>query len=171
MLPNIHRISRILLRVWFSTSSHPVFRVATRADVDAIADLTNTTFQNAKLMKGARTSSSQVARLVDNLDGAVIVAETNNQIIGCIYVEKPDKLYSLTVNEEWQNQDIGSHLVRTAAVYAKHTLGMTKFQGPVPTSRPDLFEFYARLGSVRTGIVMDHPEGGGLKVEIVMKEL
>ncbi|KAG9410952.1 hypothetical protein AC1031_018980 [Aphanomyces cochlioides] len=155
----------------FSTSNSPIFRIATRADIDAVVDLTNSTLQSAKLVRGNRTSTSHVANLIESPEGAIFVAEADNQIVASIHIEKPDKMYAVTVHKDWQNKDIGIHLLRTAAAYAKHTLGMTKLQGPILTSRTDLFEFYERLGCVRTGILVDHPDGGGLKGEMIMRIL
>ncbi|KAF0725804.1 hypothetical protein Ae201684P_018285 [Aphanomyces euteiches] len=166
-----NRSSGILHRAWYSTKISPTIRVATTADIDAIVDLTYTTLRDAKMLKGDRTSAFHVASLLDKSQGGVIVAEVDNEIVGSIFVEKPDKMYALTMRKDWREQDIGSQLFRRAEVYAKQMLGMAKVQGPVLTTRTDLFEFYERLGSIRTGIIFDHPEGGGLQAEIVMKVL
>jgi ribosomal protein S18 acetylase RimI-like enzyme len=78
--------------------TEPKFRFATRADTDDLVVLIERAYRSpdtagawdseSHLLKGPRTSHSEIARLIADHDSRFLVAEINGQIAGCCLIQR-----------------------------------------------------------------------------------
>jgi ribosomal protein S18 acetylase RimI-like enzyme len=132
----------------------------------------------ADILEGIRTSEEELAELIQKPDIAIFKFTINEEIEGCVMLEKkPAKLYlgMLTVSPELQNSGIGKALLKFSEVYAAE-LGLSRIVMTVISVRQELIAWYSRHGYLDTGkrepFPMDNPDFGlpKQKLEFVVLE-
>ncbi len=156
LLPNLPVTSRRYL-------SNMNIRVATTADIPLLNKLVNGAYRGesskkgwtteADLLGGIRTSETSLTGMLKGPDAAILLAEVEERLQGCVYLEQQsDVLYlgMLTVQPELQGKGVGAQLMRAAEERAIE-LGCRKIRMTVITARDTLIAYYNRKGYVDTG--------------------
>lgn len=138
-------------------------RPATLADLAPLDRLVNSAYRGdssrqgwtteADLLDGIRTSESSLARMIQAQNAVILVAEVDDDIQACVYLEqKVDVLYlgMLTVKPDLQGKGLGALLMKAAEERAI-TLGCRAVQMSVITLRDNLIAYYKRKGYEDTG--------------------
>jgi GNAT superfamily N-acetyltransferase len=127
-------------------------RVATAADVDAIAALVNRAFLVEQFfVEGDRTSPAEISRLLDC--GAFLLAEADGRLVACVHVEaRGERGYfgMLSVDPSRQGEGLGRLLVDAAEERGRRQ-GCRMMEIHVVDVREELPPFYRRLGYVEAG--------------------
>jgi ribosomal protein S18 acetylase RimI-like enzyme len=144
--------------------------LATPEDIPALAQLVNQAYRGdrsrlgwtteADLIDGTRIDEPALRTLLDNPAGQLIIGQSDEKLISCVYVEKQsDRLYlgMLTVDPQTQGQGIGKQMLAAADRYAEEqecsAITMT-----VVAQRPELIAWYERHGFRPTGETLPFPE-------------
>ena len=138
-------------------------REATLNDIPALNALVNGAYRGesskggwtteADLLGGIRTSEEALMEMINKPNAVILVAENNNQLQGCVYLEQQqDALYlgMLTVMPLLQGKGLGAQLL-TAAEERAYRLGLPKIKMTVITVRDELIAWYKRKGFIDTG--------------------
>lgn len=138
-------------------------RKATIADVPELNRLVNSAYRGdssrvgwtteADLLDGIRTSEAALQEMIQNPAVAVLVAEDENGVVGCVYLEKKrNVLYlgMLTVKPSLQAKGIGASLMQAAEEHARMR-HCQRIQMTVITARESLIHYYQRKGFRDTG--------------------
>jgi len=146
------------------------FCIATKSDVEAIAQLVNQAYRpesdaygwthESNLVSGSRTSVSQVAEIISRPDSTIFIALRNAEIVACVHVEKEGincRIGMLAVNPALQGAGLGGQILAHAEKYVNENFGSEKFVMVVVSSRNELISFYLRRGYQKTGSVMKYP--------------
>lgn len=152
----------------------PEFRVATAADVDAIARLANKAYRpagaergwthEADLVAGDRTSAAQVAGLL-RPGSSVLLLLIDGTIAACVHVERAADaccIGMLATEPKWQNLGLGKRMLEQAERFAVDVWSARCLLMSVLSSRPELLAFYERRGYARTGELTAYPVGAGV---------
>lgn len=131
---------------------NPRLRTAEAADAEAITRLINVAFQVERFFLGAdRIDIGEVrARLAR---GTFILAEENDAIIGCVYVEPDGErayLGLLSVEPSVQRAGIGKRLMDAAEDHCR-AAGCRFMDLRVVNVRTELPAYYQKLGYVQSG--------------------
>ena len=139
------------------------FRVATNDDIPGLNGLVNSAYRGegskqgwtteADLLDGIRTSEDSLREMIERLDAVIVLAEQDNEMKGCVYLEKQaDALYlgMLTVRPNLQGKGLGTQLLHAAEERAKE-IGCQKIRMTVITVREELIAYYKRKGYKDTG--------------------
>lgn len=145
-------------------------RSAIQADVDPLLELIQYAFRGGKpnkswtgeehLVKGPRITRERLIDLIDRKDGAVLLCESvesggQSRIVGCIHVFKETEtdghIAMLAVDPDLQSAGVGSRLMRSVEDYARRNFGSSRLVGEVISFRPELMEWYSRMGYQPTG--------------------
>jgi len=113
-----------------------------------------------QIIEGARTSTKDVANLIQNQNTHLFTAKINGEIAACICVEaKENQTYigTFAVNPNYQNQGIGKQVLHLAETFAVNQLSSKKIMMLVISQRKELISFYERRGYKRTGVITDFP--------------
>ena len=140
-------------------------RLATAADAANIATLINSAFRIAEgfFIDGLRISQADVEQHLTK--GAFLLAQVNDKLNGCVYVElRGDRSYLglLSVDPASQQSGLGSFLMNTAENYCRER-GSHLMEIYIVNLREELPPFYRRRGYVETGTT-PFPEGIETKV-------
>lgn len=127
-------------------------RIADLADVEVLVRLINAAFLVERFfIEGDRINAESIQRLM--AAGQFLVAQDNDGISGCVYVEpRGDRAYLglLSVDPSRQRSGLGSRLVAAAEDHA-HASGIRHMDLRIVNLRQELPEFYRRLGYLVTG--------------------
>jgi GNAT superfamily N-acetyltransferase len=127
-------------------------REATDVDAGAIADLVNRAYLVERFfVEGDRTSPAEVRRLREK--GAFLLAETEGQLVACVYVEgRGQRAYfgMLSVDPSRQGEGLGRRLVAEAEDRGRRQ-GCRVMEILVVDLREELPPLYRRLGYVEVG--------------------
>lgn len=131
-------------------------RVAEREDAERITTVINTAFRRAEefFIDGDRIDLDSV---VNHLSiGKFLIAESDNQLLGCVYVEPRDGderrayLGLLSVDPERQQSGLGSLLMNAAEDYCRG-LSCRHMDIKIVSLRSELPAFYGKRGYVECG--------------------
>lgn len=128
-------------------------RVATPADATNITGVINSAFRIAEefFVDGNRITQSEVEKLLEK--GAFLLAETGDQLNGCVYVElRGERSYLglLSVNPNRQQGGLGSLLMNEAESYCRER-GSHFMDIVIVSLREELPPFYRKRGYVENG--------------------
>jgi len=135
-------------------------RTATDADAKKITVVINRAFSVVEqfFVEGDRITEQEV---LDDLNkGAFLLAETNGEIQGCVYVEPGEgRAYFglLSVAPGLQQKGLGSVLINEAEDYCRK-LGCEFMDIKIVNLRSELPSFYHKRGYVETGTSPFPPE-------------
>ena len=116
--------------------------------------------RETEIVEGNRSSVEDVRNIIKNPTAHMLVARKHGAIAACICVEeKENQAYigSFAVNPAFQNQGIGTQVLRLAENYAVDQLGSRKLIMVVISQREELISFYERRGYRRTGEIAEYP--------------
>jgi len=135
-------------------------RLATLADAGAVSQLVNQSYRGqtgvqgwtteSHLLKGLRTDSERVARLIIGADSVLMLKSTDEQLEGCVHLERKGRstayLGMLTTHFRGQSKGVCSELLRAAETFAKVHWQVERIEMTVITMRTELIEWYVRRG-------------------------
>ncbi len=146
------------------------FRLATRSDAQAIADLVNIAYRGetsragwtteADLLEGLRTTVAQVQQLLIAPNTFILLCIEHGELIGSICLDYVDSIVHVgmfVVKPNLQNAGIGKALLTTAEKIAQQTWPVKTFVMQVISIRETLIAFYERRGYQRTGQLSEFP--------------
>jgi ribosomal protein S18 acetylase RimI-like enzyme len=128
-------------------------RIAAPADAARITAVINSAFQIAELffIDGPRISQTEVEQLLAK--GVFLLAEADNKLNGCVYVElRGERSYLglLSVDPDCQQRGLGSLLMVEAESYCSER-GSRFMDIYIVNLRKELPSFYQHRGYVETG--------------------
>lgn len=128
-------------------------RIATTADAAKITGVINSAFRIAEefFIDGNRITQAEVEKLLGK--GAFLLAETGDQLDGCVYVElRGERSYLglLSVEPGRQQGGLGSLLMNEAESYCREH-GSRFMDIVIVSLREDLPAFYHKRGYVENG--------------------
>jgi N-acetylglutamate synthase-like GNAT family acetyltransferase len=128
-------------------------RIATAADAARITTLINSAFRIAEgfFIDGRRISEADVKQHLTK--GAFLLAEDDDKLNGCVYVElRGERSYLglLSVDPACQQSGLGSFLMVAAENYCRER-GSRLMEIYIVNLRKELPPFYRRRGYVETG--------------------
>jgi len=141
-----------LLLFYLMNATVPI-RLAAPVDAAKITAVINTAFGIAELffVDGPRISQAEVEQLLTK--GNFLLAESDGQLNGCVYVEmRGERSYLglLSVNPACQQAGLGSLLMTAAENYCRER-GSRFMDIYIVNLRKELPRFYGRRGYVETG--------------------
>jgi len=144
-------------------------RTARPEDVSTLNQLVNSAYRGessrqgwtteADLLDGIRTSEAALHGMIKKPDAVILVAEEDDQLLACIYLEKKSAvlyLGMLTVRPHLQGKGLGAILMNAAEERAR-ALHCRAIQMTVITERQSLIDFYVRKGYKDTGERLPFP--------------
>lgn len=109
----------------------------------------------ADLLGGQRTDEAALAAIIEDPDQVMIVAESAGALVGCVQIAQAASrvayLGHLSVEPDRQASGIGRRLVAAAETLALQQFEAREMEMTVVRQRPELIEWYYRLGYVLTG--------------------
>jgi GNAT superfamily N-acetyltransferase len=128
-------------------------RIATPADAANITAIINAAFRIAEefFVDGNRITQAEVEKLLEK--GVFLLAETGDQLDGCVYVElRGERSYLglLSVDPNRQQGGLGSLLMNAAESYCRER-GSHFMDILIVNLREELPSFYRRRGYVENG--------------------
>ena len=128
-------------------------RVATSADAAKITSVINSAFRIVEefFIDGNRITQAEVEKLLDK--GAFLLAETDDQLDGCVYVElrgEGSYLGLLSVDPGRQQGGLGSLLMNAGESYCRER-GSHFMDILIVNLREELPAFYRKRGYVENG--------------------
>ena len=128
-------------------------RIATPADAAKITGVINSAFRIAEgfFLDGNRITQTEVEQLLGK--GAFLLAETGDNLDGCVYVElRGERSYLglLSVNPARQQGGLGSLLMNAAESYCRER-GSHFMDILIVSLREELPQFYRKRGYVENG--------------------
>jgi ribosomal protein S18 acetylase RimI-like enzyme len=128
-------------------------RIAASADAPRITDVINAAFRIAEgfFVDGPRISQAEVEQLL--VKGAFLLAEADDKLNGCVYVElRGERSYLglLSVDPSSQQGGLGSLLMLEAEKYCRER-GSRAMDIYIVNLREELPAFYARRGYLENG--------------------
>lgn len=104
----------------------------------------------AELIEGPRIRTEEVGELVESPDHAVLVAEHEGEIVGCVHLaprgEGVCELGLLSVRPDRQAQGLGRRLLGAGEAYACEHLDAERIVIDVISAREELLEWYEHRG-------------------------
>ena len=155
------------------TRRMPTVRIATDADLDAVAALVNSAYRGdssrvgwtteADLVGGQRTDADSLRAELASCPGAVILLlrdEQTDELLGSVRLEPVDAdvwyLGMFTVRPDLQNRQLGRTMLREAEEFVA-ARGARRMRLSVIDLRDSLLAWYERRGYVRTGAIRPFP--------------
>lgn len=155
------------------------FYKAELSDAQAIASLINSAYRGessragwtteADILDGMRTTTQEVAGLIQRDDAFVLVGVLNDQIIATICCERQDAygkniahLGMIAVKPTLQSKGYGTTMLQAAEAMTMREWRVVGFHMAVITLREELIAFYERLGYSRSGEFKNFPENSAL---------
>lgn len=142
---------------------------ASQNDVSALDQLINAAYRGdsarkgwtheADYLGGIRTDEAQLNEMLQKENAAVLKLVENEEIIGCVYLEKQaKKLYlgMLTVNPLLQAKGAGKQLITAAEQFGKEN-ECNYIEMTVISYRKELIAYYERRGFELTGETKPFP--------------
>ena len=135
-------------------------RIATAADAPGITAVINAAFKIAEgfFIDGNRITQSEIEESLAK--GAFLLAETDNKLNGCVYVEpRGERSYLglLSVDPTCQQSGLGSLLMSEAEKYCRER-GSRCMDILIVNLREDLPAFYRKRGYVESGTTPFPPD-------------
>ena len=160
------------MHLWFSlnclyvlfeppmTQMKPGIRIATPEDAEKITRVINSAFRVAEefFIDGNRITQTEVEELLGK--GAFLLAETDGEVNGCVYVEpRGERSYLglLSVDPDRQQGGVGSLLMNEAENYCREH-GSSFMDILIVSLREELPAFYAKRGYVENGTTPFPPD-------------
>jgi ribosomal protein S18 acetylase RimI-like enzyme len=155
------------------------FYKAELSDAQAIASLINSAYRGessragwtteADILDGMRTTTQEVAGLIQRDDAFILVGVLNDQIIATICCERQDAygkniahLGMIAVKPTLQGKGYGTTMLQAAEAMTMREWRVVGFHMAVITLREELIAFYERLGYSRSGEFKNFPENSAL---------
>jgi ribosomal protein S18 acetylase RimI-like enzyme len=155
------------------------FYKAELSDAQAIASLINSAYRGessragwtteADILDGMRTTTQEVAGLIQRDDAFILVGVLNDQIIATICCERQDAygkniahLGMIAVKPTLQGKSYGTTMLQAAEAMTMREWRVVGFHMAVITLREELIAFYERLGYSRSGEFKNFPENSAL---------
>ena len=137
-----------------------IFRIADKADAPRITAVINAAFRIAEqfFIDGNRITQAEVEESL--MKGAFLVAETDNNLNGCVYVElRGERSYLglLSVDPNTQQSGVGSRLMIEAERYCRER-GSHAMDILIVNLREDLPAFYQKRGYAESGTTPFPPD-------------
>jgi len=168
------------------------FRRATTQDIAALSQLVNRAYRPAPehagwthengLVSGERINHAQLASLLTQPNGQVLLGCHGQQIVACVHIENAGNygyVGMLAVDPTCQTGGLGKAMLAHAEqqLQAQYNVGRSRMT--VLTSRPELRAFYLRRGYTPTGERLPFPLEAGvgellradLELEVLEKQL
>jgi ribosomal protein S18 acetylase RimI-like enzyme len=161
--------------------SNPVFRYATQADVHAIVMLIERAYRGpetagswvseAHLLKGPRTSDSEISGLIALHDSKFLLAEIDGRIAGCCLVQKTGQTECaggdigksgayfgmFAIDPTISSTGLGKIVIAEAERRVRELWGAKAMVMTVINLRDKLIEYYQRRGYRLTGATLPFP--------------
>jgi ribosomal protein S18 acetylase RimI-like enzyme len=139
-------------------------RKATEKDAAALIQLVNNAYRGEDAKRGwtheadlisgtVRIDEESVLEMMGNPNAVILKCFENNQLLGCVYLEKQDsRLYlgMLSVSPRLQGGGIGKDLLKAAEDHAKR-IGCSSIIMNVISVRKELINWYGKYGYGDTG--------------------
>jgi ribosomal protein S18 acetylase RimI-like enzyme len=155
------------------------FYKAELSDAQAIAALINSAYRGessrsgwtteADLLDGARTTTQQVAAIIQREDAFMLAGVLNDQVIATVCCERQDAYGKniahfgmIAVKPTLQNRGYGTSMLQAAEAMTMREWRVVGFHMAVITLREELIAFYERLGYSRSGEFKNFPEDSAL---------
>lgn len=155
-----------------TTTSLPIFRTATAADVPSIVALVESAYRGdsgrlgwtteSDLLDGRRTDADGVGGLLVQADSIVLLAERDGELVACCHVERQGEagyFGMFAVNPLLQNGGIGKAVLAEAERHAREQWQCLSMRMTVIEQRAELIAWYERRGYQRTGEYRPFPYG------------
>ncbi len=144
-------------------------RIATHNDVEIVERLVQYAFRGGKqsakswtgeehLVRGPRITIEELHKILDLSDQVILLAELGDglekQLVGCIHVTQEgdhSHIGMLAVDPDVQSVGAGKFLMSWAERYAVEQFESKEMVGEVVSGRPELMDWYMRLGYEQTG--------------------
>ncbi len=156
------------------------FRHAVKSDAAAIAVLVNSAYRGdssragwtteADLLTGTRINAEEVMQLIEADNSVVLLCVQDDQMIGCVHLEKTDDaayLGMFVVQPTLQGGGIGKQFMHAAESEVQALWGVKKMWMSVISVRAELIAYYERRGYVRTGRYKPFPSEIGDEFRLV----
>jgi N-acetylglutamate synthase-like GNAT family acetyltransferase len=122
----------------------------------------------ADLLGGQRTDSEGLGAIIDDPQQAILIAEDDARMIGCVQLSQVDGdtayLGLLTVDPKEQAGGYGKQILAAAEQYARENMGASAMEMTVIRQRAELIAYYQRRGYDLTGeqrpFPLDNPRFG-----------
>lgn len=115
----------------------------------------------ADLLDGQRTDSVEVQAILTASDDALVVAESDGDLVGCCHVKKLDEAAAyfgmFAVSPQQQGRGLGKQLMAEVESYAILEWHSTLMSIQVIEQRAELIAWYERHGYFRTGETAPFP--------------
>jgi ribosomal protein S18 acetylase RimI-like enzyme len=152
-------------------------RIAEFSDIEALERLVQYAFRGGKankswtgeehLVKGPRITIDGLKAILQGEDQVILLAETvqsgGRKLLGCIHLKKEGEhghIGMLAVDPDTQSSGAGKFLMNWSEEYAKEHYQSTAMVGEVVSGRPELMDWYDRMGYKPTGETAPfNPEG------------
>jgi hypothetical protein len=108
----------------------------------------------ADFIGGIRITSEKVAEIIARENDVIILALLNNNIIGCVHLEKKGSftlLGMLSVDVNTQDKGIGKILITECERYTKEVYKCSEIKMKVIGRRTELIDYYKRRNYIITG--------------------
>ncbi|MDZ4837951.1 MAG: GNAT family N-acetyltransferase [Candidatus Melainabacteria bacterium] len=143
-------------------------RIAELADIEPLEKLIQYAFRGGKsakswtgeehLVRGPRITLKGLEEIISGQDQVVLIAEISEsdqkKIVGCIHLKKENNhghVGMLAVDPDLQSSGAGKFLMGWCESYAREHYSSTEMVGEVVSGRPELMDWYHRLGYKETG--------------------
>jgi N-acetylglutamate synthase-like GNAT family acetyltransferase len=152
-------------------------RLAESKDVEPLERLVQYAFRGGKankswtgeehLVKGPRITIDGLKAILNGEEQVILLAEliegAERKLVGCIHLKKEGAhghIGMLAVDPDIQSSGAGKFLMKWSEEYAKEHFNCTAIVGEVVSGRPELMEWYHRMGYDPTGETAPfNPEG------------
>jgi ribosomal protein S18 acetylase RimI-like enzyme len=108
----------------------------------------------AEIIEGIRITSDKVKEIISSNNDLIITAKFNNDIIGCVHLEKHSDysiLGMLSVDVNYQNAGLGKILISKCEEITKKDWKLNEIRMMVISIRTELIDYYKRRGYETTG--------------------
>ena len=156
------------------------FRPAVKQDAAYIAQMVNSAYRGdssragwtteADLLTGTRIDAEEVTNLLEADNSVILLCLKNEQIIGCVHLEKTlDAAYLglFVVKPGLQGGGIGKQFMQAAEQLVQDLWGVKKMWMTVISVRKELIAYYERRGYQQNGKVKPFPEEVGDEFRLV----
>jgi len=152
-------------------------RLAEFKDVEPLERLVQYAFRGGKsnkswtgeehLVKGPRITIDGLKAILNGSEQVILLAElvdgAERKLVGCIHLQKEGEhghIGMLAVDPDTQSSGAGKFLMKWCEVYAKEHFQSVDIVGEVVSGRPELMDWYHRMGYQPTGETAPfNPEG------------
>lgn len=154
-------------------------RLATNEDIPGLGAVVQFAYRGGKPMRswtnedkvvaGIRTTDAELESLISDPGKEIIVAAMNEEILGCVLVEKfgtDAHIGMLSVDPEKQSLGIGKTLLHAAEEHARTKYDCTKAVMTILCGRDELLAWYNRAGYSDSGQTKPFPKDTGA-IELV----